>query len=85
MAADAAVVPHMHHVIEFGALADGGDSEGGAIDGDGSEDDVAPSDSSTGTSAAALSGPQTIYVNFTGPTMVPIMDVKKTGIAGKCT
>src|SRR5437016_206330 len=48
----------------------GGCSAADAIDGEDSEDDVAPSDDTTvGTSAAALSGPQTVYVNFTGPTI----------------
>ena len=53
----------------------GGCSAADAIDGEDSEDDVAPSDASgTGTSAAALSGPQTIYVDFTGPTIASCPD-----------
>src|SRR5712691_3293706 len=31
MASDAAVMPHMHHVIDFGALSDFSDADGGAI------------------------------------------------------
>jgi hypothetical protein len=51
-----------------------GCSAADAIDGEGddTEDDVAPSGNTgeaTGTSADALSGPQVIYVNFTGPTV----------------
>ena len=46
----------------------GGCSAADAIDGEDSEDDVAPSDDvDMGTSTAALSAPQTIYVDFTGP------------------
>lgn len=49
-------------LLSTGCIADALDGE------EGSEDDVAPAETSADTSSA-LSGPQTIYVNFTGPTI----------------